>query len=128
MPEFIYAGQLPASYAETRDGAGFIVGTVEHGDTVDFEGGEKPEGAPEFWPAPDGRWVPKGTKIADAWPGVGAAMYREGDGDAAAGDNAEPEPDPAPAAKGAKTAAAGAPATQETGAVAHLDGTSGEEH
>lgn len=78
MPEFIYAGQVPTSYTETRDSGGFVIGTVEHGDTRDFgePDTEAPEGAPGFWPAPDGRWVPAGTEIGAAWDGVGAGMYR----------------------------------------------------
>lgn len=79
MPEFTYAGQVPVSYAEQRDSDGLIVGTVEHGDTRDFAlpDGEKPEDAPGWWGAPDGRWVPAATEIAAAWPGVSAGMYRD---------------------------------------------------
>jgi hypothetical protein len=79
VPEFTYAGQVPVSYAEERDSDGSIVGTVEHGDTRSFgaDGGEKPEDAPDWWPAPDSRWVPSGTEIGAAWPGVSAGMYRD---------------------------------------------------
>lgn len=125
MPEFIYAGQLPASYTETRDGAGFIVGTVEHGNTRDFDG-EKPEDAPEFWPAPDGRWVPKGTKIARAWDGVGADMYREPEAPAEAQDSqpAASPPEPAPEAASVPQDDAGSvPEGQETSSSANLSGT-----
>jgi hypothetical protein len=122
VPEFTYAGQLPASYAETRDAGGFIVGTVEHGDTRDFGGGEKPEDAPEFWPAPDGRWVPKGTKIAKAWDGVGADMYRQPEAPAEAPDGkpAASAPESAPEAA---SDAGSAPEAPVTGATASLSGT-----
>lgn len=132
MPEFIYAGQTPASYTETRDSGGFIVGTVEHGNTRDFgaDGDEKPEDAPEFWPAPDGRWFPAGTQIAKAWDGVGADMYRQDD--AAGREDAAEDEDPPPAS-GEQGGApppddtGSTPQAQETVAVARLDGTSGEE-
>lgn len=81
MPEtWTYAGQVPVSYTEARDAAGDIVGTVEHGDTREF--GED---------APDERWIPSGQKLAKAWPGVSADMYRLPEGaedgaDAAEGD------------------------------------------
>lgn len=80
MPEpFTYAGLTPVSYTETRDAAGEIVGTVEHGDTRDFgtEGDEKPEGAADWWPAPDGRWITGDAELPEAWPGVSAQMYRQ---------------------------------------------------
>lgn len=122
MPEFIYAGQTPASYTELRDSDGFIVGTVEHGDTRDFEGGEKPEGAPEFWPAPDGRWVPKGTKIAKAWDGVGADMYRQPEAPAEAPDGQAAPVTPA-AAPDAASDPGSTPDGPVTGATASLSGT-----
>lgn len=126
MPEFIYAGQLPASYTESRDSAGFIVGTVEHGDTRDFDGGEKPADALEFWPAPDGRWVPKGTKIAKAWDGVGADMYRQPEAPAEAPDGPPAASAPATAPDAASLPqddAGSVPDGQETSASASLSGT-----
>lgn len=123
MPEFVYAGQVPRSYTELRDEHGGLVGTVEHGDARDF-GGDKPEGAPDFWPAPDGLWAPAGTKIAPPWPGVSADMYRPGDGGQAASAGSEPEA-PAPPAE---TEPPAPPAGRVTSATAALTGTSGEEH
>lgn len=128
MPEFIYAGQLPASYTETRDSGGFIVGTVEHGDTREFgdPDAEKPEDAPAWWCAPDGRWVPAGTEIAEAWPGVGADMYRlpEADAEAAEAEPAAETPAVATEPVGEPQDDAGSvPEAHETGAFAHLAGT-----
>lgn len=79
MPEpFTYAGLTPVSYTETRAADGGIIGTVEHGDTREFgtEGDEKPDGAPDWWPAPDERWIREGGELPEAWPGVSAQMYR----------------------------------------------------
>lgn len=90
MPEpFTYAGLTPVSYTETRDAAGEIVGTVEHGDTREFgtEGDEKPDGAPDWWPAPDGRWITGDAELPEAWPGVSAQMYRQSEPAEAAEDS-----------------------------------------
>lgn len=102
MPEFIYAGQVPTCYTELRDATGAIVGTVQHGDSRQFtDDGERPEGAPPSWPAPDGRWVPGGAMVP-----------------APASEHDAPEP---------QDNAGLAPEGHDTEAVAHLDGTSGEE-
>jgi hypothetical protein len=65
MPEFVFAGQLPRSYTELRDESGDIVGTILHGAKRDLAQ------AP-----PDGLWLDGDAKIAPAWDGVSADMYR----------------------------------------------------
>ena len=78
MPEFTYADQVPRSYTESRTASGEIVGTVEIGDTREFDREWPRAGmpAPPWWPAPDERWAPSGGDVPPAWEGVSAGMYR----------------------------------------------------
>lgn len=121
MPEYSYARQMPRSYPEARDAAGVIVGAVRLGDARVFgaDGEDKPEGAPDYWPAPDEHWLPAGEQLPPAWPDP------EDSDDAAEepGDGGEP---PAPIG-GKRGAGKRQAAADSQGDTSTPDGTSSEE-